>query len=276
MVQKACTAKIPDSASALLAFPSMEDAQLSSCKCLSISINEAKVQHVTQERAKSMWDKAEQLLNTDGFILPAAGAANTACQVVSLTGQKSGKFETPHYVYTHKRLVGVEVKCDCPVHRSSPNTCQHALAAAEDLHVLSDYLLWMCKTKKSVNVSQLISSSVPKDAGKKPSTRHKGAAKAKRNTSAELISVPMSSQGPALSASLPSTADMVDIDKELSVSMPSTVVPLSSSHGVMPSEFVPTPLYLTSPYFDFPMDSISHGLHHQLTKGANCSLHYPQ
>ena len=107
---------------------------------------------------------------------PAAGAANTARQVASLTGQKSRKFETPHYVYTTKHPVGMEVKCDCSVYRSS-NICQHALAAAEDLHILSGYLLWVRKTKKGVNVSQLISSSVPKDAGKKPSSRRKGAAK---------------------------------------------------------------------------------------------------
>ena len=70
--------------------------------------------------------------------------------------------------------------------------CQHALAAAEDLHILSYYLLWVHKTKKTLNVSQLISSSVPIDAGKKPSTRHKGAAKTKRKEPAEVTCVSLS------------------------------------------------------------------------------------
>ena len=120
----------------------------SSVRCLSVNVNDAKIEHVSLERAASMWDKAEQLLSTDGFILPAASAANTARQVASLTGQISGKFEAKHYVCTTKHSVGVEVKCGCPVYRSSPNICQHAVAAAEDLHILSDYLLWVRKQRR--------------------------------------------------------------------------------------------------------------------------------
>ena len=81
--------------------PSTENAELSFHKCLSVSIDDAKIGHVSQERIKGMWDKAEQLINTEGFILPTAGAANTARQVAILTGQKSGKFEIPHNVYAH-------------------------------------------------------------------------------------------------------------------------------------------------------------------------------
>lgn len=148
-IQKACSAKVQDSTGVLLALSSTENAESSSHKCLSVSIDDAKIGHVSQERIKGMWDKAEQLLNTEGFILPAAGAANTARQVASLTGQKSGKFEIPHNVCAHKHPEGMEVKCDCPVYQSAPNICQHALAAAEDLHILSDYLLWVRKTKKN-------------------------------------------------------------------------------------------------------------------------------
>ena len=148
-IQKACSAKISGSADVLVPLPPIEHVESSSSiRHLSVNATDAKIEHVSQERAASMWDKAEQLLNTDGFILPAAGAASTARQVASLTGQKSGKFETPHYVCSTKHSVGVEVKCGCPVYRSSPNICQHALAAAEDLHILSDYLLWVRKTKK--------------------------------------------------------------------------------------------------------------------------------
>lgn len=51
-----------------------------------------------------------------------------------------------------------------------------SLTTAKDLNILSDYLLWVCKTKESVNMSKM-SSSLPKD---EPSTRCKGITKAKR------------------------------------------------------------------------------------------------
>ena len=138
-------------------------------------------------------EKAEELINTEGFVLPAAGAANTACQVASLTAQQSGKAEAPHYAYVQKRPVGVEVKCDCPVYSSSPNIFQHPLATADDLQVFSDYLLWVRRTKESVNVSQSIASSVPKDGGKKPATRCKNVPKrSKGKGSAELKSANVS------------------------------------------------------------------------------------
>lgn len=70
--------------------PSTEDAESSSLRRLNVNFDDAKIEHVSHY--KSMWSKAEQLLTTDGFILPAACAANTTCQVASLTEQKSGKF----------------------------------------------------------------------------------------------------------------------------------------------------------------------------------------
>lgn len=124
------------------------------------------VTHVSLERVKTMWDKVEQLLSTEGLILPAAGAISTAHQVASLSALKTGKAEAPHYVCSVKHTTGTEVKCDCSVYRSSPNICQHALATAEDLQVLSGYLLWVKRTKKGPNLSQLIASSLPKDGDK--------------------------------------------------------------------------------------------------------------
>lgn len=57
---------------------------------------------------------------------------------------------------SYQRKVGTEVKCDCPVYRSSPNLCQHALAAAEDMNILPDYIQWIHKIKKTLNLSQLV------------------------------------------------------------------------------------------------------------------------
>ena len=100
------------------------------------------------EKVENMWKKAEESLTIDGLVLPAAGAVNTARQVVSLSAFKSGKPETPHNVTSHQRKVGTEVKCDCPIYRSSPNLCQHALAAAEHMNILPDYMQWTWRPKK--------------------------------------------------------------------------------------------------------------------------------
>ena len=79
--------------------------------------------------------------------------------------------------------MGVEVKCDCPVFRRTPNICQHALATAEDLNCLPQYLLWVRKTKRSANLSQLIANAVPKTGGQKSSSRREGGPKQKASES---------------------------------------------------------------------------------------------
>ena len=187
-------------------------------KGLSVPFFNAKVDHVSLERVKTMWEKAAELIGTEGLILPAAGATNTGRQVASLSSLKTGKAEAPHYVCSVKHAIGTEVKCDCPVYRSSPNICQHALAAAEDLEVLSDYLLWVRRTKKSPNLSQLIASSVPKDGGQKPSARRKG--NPKRKISTDTTSVAQA----FVSTSCGSNPSVTSVQEPL---------PLHSSHTVV-------------------------------------------
>ena len=165
-----------------------------------------------------MWEKAAELLGTEGLILPAAGATNTGRQVASLYALKTGKAEAPHYMCSVKHAIGTEVKCDCPVYCSSPNICQHALAAAEDLQVLSDYLLWVRRSKKSPNLSQLIASSVPKDGGQKPSVQCKG--NPKRKISTDTTSVAQAS----ISTSSGSNPSVTSVQESL---------PLHSSHTVV-------------------------------------------
>ena len=94
---------------------------------------------------------------------------------------KGAKYVPPHFVSAEVRKVGTEVRCDCPVHWSSPNICQHALAAAEDLSILAKFLQWVHKTKKSSNLLLLIADSVPKTVGEKSTARRKGAPKKKQS-----------------------------------------------------------------------------------------------
>ena len=69
------------------------------------------------------------------------------------------------------------------MYSSTLKVCQHSLAAAEDMKVLSDYLLWVGKIKgPALNLSNLIASEVPQSSGQKGSTNcKKGVPKGKRN-----------------------------------------------------------------------------------------------
>ena len=75
-----------------------------------------------------------------------------------------------------------EVHCDCPVYSSTPKVCQHSLAAAEDMGILKEYLIFLSRTKAAgLNISSLISKELPKSAGQKQATsRRKGIAKSKK------------------------------------------------------------------------------------------------
>ena len=179
-IERAQRAKLHDELRDLSASEASSSVQIS--KQLSIDVEDARISHVSQERVENMWKKAEELLSIDGLVLPSAGATNTARQVASLSAFKSGKTETPHNVTSQQRKIGTEVKCDCPVYRSSPNLCQHALAAAEHMNVLPDYIRWIRKTKKTLNLSQLVADHIPSNAGQKPTSRRKGALPRERNS----------------------------------------------------------------------------------------------
>ena len=56
------------------------------------------------------------------------------------------------------------------------------------MSILFDYLQWVKKTKKSANLSQLISHAIPKNAGEKATSRRKGGRSKK-----DLPLVPLSS-----------------------------------------------------------------------------------
>ena len=149
------------------------------CKKLSTDWRDTSIIHLQQSRLEDLWKKAEDILNTKNFILPAAGNTS-ARQVASASNYNSSLATPPHFVFTKKTSAGVQVHCDCHVYKSLPNVCQHSLAAAEDMQVLNEYLKWVTKTTKGagLNVSNLISKEVPKSAGKKTSTsRRKGAPK---------------------------------------------------------------------------------------------------
>ena len=140
---------------------------------LSISWLDANISHVHSEMLERMWEKAEILLSSPGFLLATDRNNELSRLVASLSDQKN-KFVPPHYVCAEQRKVGMEVKCNCPVYKSTPSICQHTLAAAQDMMILPQYITWVRKTK-SLNLSQLIADSVPQSGWKKSTVRRKAA-----------------------------------------------------------------------------------------------------
>lgn len=180
------------------------EASSSSVK-MSVDFTSAHITHLQPNRVAELWKKAETILNTPNMVVPAAGN-QPARQVASSQANASNCTTPPHYVYSKKSKKGTEIHCDCPVYRSSPNVCQHSLATAEDMGILSDYLVWVRKTKATaLNLSSLISKEVSKSAGKKGSTSHrKGVQKGKKKAVlSESDYNPPSSSCPSLSTEEP-------------------------------------------------------------------------
>jgi len=149
---------------------------------LSIKWNIATIPFLQPKHVEEMWRKAENLLSTPGYVLPTAGNSS-ARQVASMTSATSDRSTPPHFVYSKKtRSGGTEVHCDCPVYSSTPKVCHHSLAAAEDMGILKEYLLFISKIKTAgLNISSLISKELPKSAGQKQSTScRKGGPKSKK------------------------------------------------------------------------------------------------
>ena len=163
---------------------------------LSIDWTKANISYLQPSRVEDLWTKAAKLLGTPGFVVSAAGNTS-ARQVASMSATDTST--PPHFVYAKKsRGCGTEVHCDCPVYSSTPKVCQHSLAAADDMGILSDYLAFLRKTKAvALNLSTLISNELPKSAGQKDSTsRRKGTPKGKKKpvlTEKDVLSLPSTS-----------------------------------------------------------------------------------
>ena len=210
-------------------------------KKISIEWCNAHITHLQLNRIADLWRKAEEILNTPNFIVPAAGNMCSR-QVASISGACSSKgVVQPHFVYSKKSGAGNEVHCYCSIYSSTPNLCLHSLAAAEDMGVINDYLAWVRKTKAiGLNLSNLISNELPKSAGKKGSTsRRKGAAKGKkRPIVAERDGIVCSSYSPpspstTTSVSYPSSPSSLSFQNQMSSISSSSPMPMLSSSPSM-------------------------------------------
>ena len=127
---------------------------------LSIKWNMANIPFLQPQRVEELWRKVENFSSTPGYVVHTAGNSS-ARQVASMTGVVAGNNSTPPVFSKKAKSGGTEVHCDCPIYASTPKVCQHSLAAAEDMGILDEYLVFLSNTKADgLNISSLVSKQL--------------------------------------------------------------------------------------------------------------------
>lgn len=140
-------------------------------KRVSVDLVGSGVRSAPEMVLRSISEKAEKLLNTEGSIVRAPGPTDSFAYMV-----ESQTSEKPHYVTL---LKNGKITCeDCPGWKAS-KICAHAVAAAEKAGTTVKYIKWLReKGPTSMNVTSLITfdsnSSTGKKGGKGSTARRKG------------------------------------------------------------------------------------------------------
>ena len=115
---------------------------------------------------EGIWEKATQLLNTDGAIVPAPGQKPEAQMVLSYSGKN------PHMV-SYIKTGDFACDANCPNWKGL-GICSHSVAVAEVNGQLKKFLSSK-KRRKPPNLTNMVPTSAPRSHGRKGSvpTRHR-------------------------------------------------------------------------------------------------------
>lgn len=118
-------------------------------KKLSLPAAEVRLSFISSSSLKSMWEKAERLLNMSNAVLPAPGSKN-AFMVLSDSSSR------PHFV---QQKAGGKVLCDddCPMWRGR-KICSHTIAVAEHLNCLQEFLQVLQKSTPGCNLTSMVTT----------------------------------------------------------------------------------------------------------------------
>ena len=135
-------------------------ADLEASKHLSIDVNTVAASvSVPLECLKGIWQKAEELLNSQHGMSPAPGQPEEARMVLSRSGKR------PHLILPCKRG---HFKCDSDcLNFKSLGICSHSVAVAECNNLLTEFLAHFQKAKKKPNFTAVSLHGVPAGSGKK-------------------------------------------------------------------------------------------------------------
>ena len=200
---------------------------------LSVTVESAaKDMHVPMTCIEGIWRKATKLICDQNAIVPAPDQSEEAKMVLSFSGK------TPHLVTPTKS--GYSCDNNCPNWKSI-GFCSHTVAVAQINCKLPQFVTFLKKKKKAPNITQLVTSNMPRGRGRKG-----GIPPRKRKPTQEIT------------ARVPMTAGSSDTN-----TLPKT----SIDNGMDPSQ------QQLPPYFPghHPMPGSSYSYSHQFPSTFNCT-----
>lgn len=138
----------------------------------------------------AIWSTATELVNDPKAIYMVPGGSAKDRIVKSSSGPR------PHMV-TSKKLGQYACDSECPNWKSL-KICSHTVAAAQDNDDLHSFTTWLKKTKKTPNITNLLTTKMPKGRGRKgcappsppPRKRKKKIAASSRKSFAQVLRGP--------------------------------------------------------------------------------------
>ena len=138
---------------------SVASASHSDVKTLEVRPEESGITKVSLITLQHMWDKAEDLLNTDRAITPAPGTATSAKMVLPYSSS------VPHMV---TNASNGQYKCDTScLSWTSSEICSHTLVVSCHNGDLIAFLQWYNSVSKQPNITTLSMSGLPSGRGRK-------------------------------------------------------------------------------------------------------------
>ena len=189
---------------------------------MSVSLEDAvqKV-NVPLKCLEGIWNKASQLIDTENAIVPAPGQDPEAKMVLSYSGK------VPHMV-TPKKSGDFSCDSNCPSWKAM-GICAHSVAVAEVNNKLPQFLSTK-KRKQAINVTNLLTTTMPKGRGRKGGVAPRSKKPSQPITSRIEMSIPNMSTVNTATPSQP---------QSVVNSAPYNMAPVPVTYG----SFAPSPMY---------------------------------
>ena len=211
---------------------SMSESVEKLCKKLSLPAAEVHLSSISSTALKSMWEKAERLLNTPNAVVPAPGSKN-AFMVLSDSSSR------PHFV---QQKTSRKILCDddCPMWRGR-KFCSHAIAVAEHLNCLQEFVQALQKSTPECNLTNLVTTITDR---RKAGTKSGAPKKGRKGR----VSTPITTYNSRLEDVSPALDEVSDTSGECSVKdNGSKDITVGCYNNPPPHYGSPTPLHYGSP-----------------------------
>ena len=127
-------------------------------KRLSVDASESGITTIPMNILEKMFEKAHELLEHEGFVVPQPGATNGSFIVAG--------YRNKIYAVTPGEDGSIACDKSC-IHRST-RICEHVLAVAEKRSSLKEFLAWYRCSNKGSSFAEMATSAAPANTDKKP------------------------------------------------------------------------------------------------------------